>query len=189
MKYTDLMIDIETTGRTPGCCIIQIAAVPFNMNTGAISTNVFRMSINLDGQLQSGKRFTYCPNTYKWWMKENPALFKQLSKSNNHYVKVGIEFQQWFKSLNGSKDIRVWGNSNRFDLGILEGWYQKSIGPSFQPFWNTWNERDVRTLASLDNTIKKNTVFVGTKHNAIDDCKHQIKYCRAIVRKYKLKIE
>jgi hypothetical protein len=25
MKYTDIMIDIETLGRTPGCAIIQIA--------------------------------------------------------------------------------------------------------------------------------------------------------------------
>jgi len=187
MKYTDVMIDIETTGRNPGCAIIQIAAVPFNMNTGAISTNVFKMSINLDKQKQKG--FNLDNGTIGWWKKENPNLFRQLSTSNNHYVDVGSKFQKWFRSLNDSKNIRVWGNSNRFDLGIIEGWYQKSIGTKqFEPFWNTWLERDVRTLAMLDPIIKSNTKFVGVKHNAIDDCKHQIKYCRAIVRKYKLKI-
>lgn len=51
MKYTDIMIDIETLGRTPGCAIIQIAAVPFNINTGEISTNTFKMSINAKHQL------------------------------------------------------------------------------------------------------------------------------------------
>ena len=188
MIYTDLMIDIETTGRTPGCAIIQIAAVPFNMNTGKISTNVFKMSINLDHQLKSNKGFTYCANTYKWWMKENPRLFKELSQCKTTYNQVGSEFQKYFKSLKNNQNIRVWGNSNRFDLGIIEGWYKKAIGYKFEPFWNTWLERDVRTLASLDPQIKSNTKFVGTKHNAIDDCKHQIKYCRAIVRKYKLKI-
>ena len=102
MKYTDLMVDIETVGRTPGCGIIQIAAVPFNMNTGKISTNIFKMSINLGKQLKSGKGFTYCSNTYKWWMKENPNLFKELSKSNNHYVDVGARFQQYFRTLEKS---------------------------------------------------------------------------------------
>lgn len=189
MRYTDLMIDIETTGREPGCAIIQIAAVPFNMNTGEISTHTFCMSINLDHQLKSGKGFTYCKNTYKWWMKENPQLFKQLAQSNNKYNQVGAEFQKWFNKLENSKNIRVWGNSNRFDIGIIHGWYKKAIGFRFEPFWNTWLERDVRTLAALDDNIKRSTKFVGTKHNAIDDCKHQIKYCREIMKKYKLKIK
>lgn len=188
MKYTDLMIDIETTGRTPGCAIIQIAAVPFNINTGEVSINTFKMSINLDHQLKSGKGFTYCKNTYKWWMNENPLLFKKLSKSNNKYNQVSSEFQKYFKSLKDNQKIRVWGNSNRFDLGIIEGWYKKAIGFKFEPFWNTWLERDVRTLASLDDKLKRSTKFVGTKHDAIDDCKHQIKYLRLIVQKYNLKI-
>ncbi len=188
MKYTDLMIDIETLGRTPGCAVIQIAAVPFNINTGQTSSNVFKMSINLDGQLKSGKGFTYCPNTYKWWQKENAKLFRELSKSNNHYVTVGSEFQKYFRNLKDSQNIRIWGNSNRFDLGIIEGWYQKSIGPKFQPFWNTWLERDVRTLSSLKPSIKANLKFIGTKHNAIDDCKHQIKYCYQTVKSLKIKM-
>lgn len=188
MKYTDVMIDIETVGRTPGCALIQIAAVPFNMNTGAISNNVFKMSINLNHQLESGKGFTYCHNTYKWWKKENLELFQYLSKSRYKYDQVGNDFQKWFKNLEDYKNLRVWGNSNRFDLGIIEGWYKKGIGEKFEPFWNTWLERDVRTLAMLDPYIKKNTKFIGTKHDAIDDCKHQIKYCRRIVEKYKLRV-
>lgn len=142
MKYTDVMIDLETVGRTPGCALIQIAAVPFNINTGKVSSNTFKLAINLQGQLDSGKMFTYCPNTYKWWMKENPFLFNKLSRSDNHYVRVGSDFQKWFRSLEDYQNIRVWGNSNRFDLGILEGWYTRSIGPKFQPFWNTWLEND-----------------------------------------------
>lgn len=186
MKYTDVMIDIETLGRTPGVAIIQIAAVPFNINTGEVSSNTFKMSIGKGAQIKAGYKWDV--NTIKWWKKENPKLFDELSNSSNHYVKVAVEFQKWFRSLPDNQNIRVWGNSNRFDLGIIEGWYTKSIGYKFQPFWNTWLERDVRTLAMLDPKIKSETKFEGTKHNAIDDCKHQIKYCRAIVRKYKLKI-
>lgn len=186
MKYTDVMLDIETAGRNPGCAIIQIAAVPFNINTGKISTNTFSMDINLAHQFDN--KFTYCKNTLNWWKKENKPLFDKLSNSNNKYVQVGKEFQTYFKSLDNYKNIRVWGNSNRFDIGIVEGWYRKAIGFGFQPFWNTWLERDVRTLSCLDPVIKAKLPFVGTKHDAIDDCKHQIKYCRKIVQKYKLTI-
>lgn len=188
MVYTDLMVDIETVGRVPGCAIIQIAAVPFNINTGEVSNNVFKMSINLDHQLKSGKGFTYCSNTYKWWMKENPKLFKKLSKSQYKYNQVGDAFQKWFRSLKNYNEIRVWGNSNRFDLGIIDGWYRKSIGPNFQPFWNTWLENDCRTLSNLKPSIKKNLRFIGTKHNAIDDCKHQIRYCHLTIKSLNIKL-
>tara|TARA_R110000822_G_scaffold302649_2_gene426987 strand:+ start:36069 stop:36629 length:561 start_codon:yes stop_codon:yes gene_type:complete len=186
MKYTDVMIDIETAGRNPGCAIIQIAAVPFNMNTGVVSKNTFTMSINLEHQFKN--KFSYCPNTLRWWKKENYTLFKQLSESKNLYAHVGSEFQKYFKSLKNHKEIRVWGNSNRFDLGIINGWYRRAIGFEFQPFWNTWLERDVRTLSSLKPSIKANMKFKGTKHDAIDDCKHQIRYCHKTIKALKITI-
>lgn len=186
MKFTDVMIDIETAGRTPGCAIIQIAAVPFNINTGKISKNTFKMSINLDHQIKNG--FTYETTTLNWWKKTNKNLFNKLSKSDNKYVTVGIEFQKWFNKLYKHNNIRVWGNSNRFDLGIIHGWYIKSVGFKFNPFWNTWLERDVRTLAYMNIAIKTNTKFVGTKHDAIDDCKHQIKYCHNTIKSLNIKL-
>jgi len=64
MKYTDLMLDLETVGTTPGCAIIQIAAVPFNIETGEISDNVFNMSINLEEQLANG--YTSNQDTLDW---------------------------------------------------------------------------------------------------------------------------
>lgn len=188
MKWTDVMLDLETTGREPGCALIQIAAVPFNINTGEISLKTFKISINLEKQMTSGKGFTFCQNTYKWWMKENPALYKKLSTDKTFYVDAGRLFQEWFTSLENHKDIRVWGNGARFDIGILNGWYKTCIGPKFQPFWNTWLERDVRTLSSLKPEIKKNLAFLGTKHNALHDCRHQIRYCVKTMRALKLKM-
>lgn len=186
MKYTDVMIDLETLGRAPGVAIIQIAAVPFNINTGEISSNTFKMSIGKGPQIKFG--YKWDTNTIRWWEKENSKLFKELSNSKNHYVAVAIAFQKWFRSLPDNQNIRVWGNSNRFDLGILEGWYIKSIGFKFQPFWNTWLENDCRTLSNLKPEIKRNLKFIGIKHNAIDDCKHQIKYCNQTIKALKVKL-
>lgn len=185
--FTDVMLDIETTGRESGCAIMQISAIPFNANTGKISTNTFSMSINLRRQELLG--FRVCPNTLKWWNSENSSLFKKLSTSENKHFDVAMAFQKWFKSLEGNNTIRLWGNSARFDIGILEGWYRKILNShSFNPFWETWNERDCRTLFRLDEAGRKKLPFIGTKHDAIDDCKHQIKCLRYIMKKFNLKI-
>lgn len=187
-SFTDVMIDIETVGRTPGYGVIQIAAVPFNINTGEVSDNTFCMSINLKEQVDNfGLKWD--KSTWAWWMKENPELFKELRYSKNRPVDVASAFQAWFNALPNSNKLRTWGNSNRFDLGILTGFFEALLkGVPFNSFWNTWLERDVRTLAELKPEIKKDLKFEGTKHNAIDDCKHQIKYCHLTIKSLKVKL-
>lgn len=178
-RYTDLMLYIETIGINPGVGIIQIAAVPFNVNTGKVSKNTFSKAINMQHQIDNG--FNFNVSTLKWWRRTNNELFKTLSESSLTYNIVGKEFQSYFKTLDNHKDIRVWGNSARFDIGIVQGWYRRAIGYDFQPFWNTWKEMDVRTISTLKPDIKASTKFIGEKHNALDDCRHQIRYTSAII--------
>ncbi len=188
MKYTDVILDLETTGRRPGVAIIQIAAILCNVNTGEISDNYFETGIQLSGQTKKG--FEVDTGTLTWWMNENPRLFSRLSTSKTTYVEAGREFQNWYRSLPNHKELRIWGNSNRFDIGILEGWYRKALGPnySFNPFWNTWNERDLRTIFNLAPDLRKKVKFNGTKHNAHDDAKHHLKEVHTILKAKKLKI-
>ena len=94
-------------------------------------------------------------------------------------AKVLQDFECFIKWFDYSS-LQVWGNSARFDLGILENAYSKF---NVNIPWNHWNERDVRTLVAFAPEIKKNMVFEGVKHNPIDDCKHQIKYCCEIFKK------
>lgn len=186
--YTDVMLDIETVGNKPGCGIISISAVLFNINTGKIS-NVyqFNQSINWKHQLLFG--YNYDISTLNWWKGTNKKLFHKLSESENHFVEVAKSFQNWYRSIPNSSKLRLWANSPKFDICILEAWYRKALkGAEFKQFWNTWEERDVRTIASLDPNIKRNLKFIGDKHNSLDDCKHQIRYCHAIIKKYNLKI-
>lgn len=182
------MLDIETVGRKPGCAIISIAAVLFNANTGEISTTRrFNKSIGLTKQILNG--FTQDDNTIKWWKGTNKKLFYDLCESKNNYIEIAKEFQSWYKSLPNYSKLRLWGNSPKFDIAILEGWYRKCLnGKEFNQFWDTWSERDVRTIAALAPSIKKNTIFVGNKHNPIDDCLHQIKYINKILKHHSLKI-
>jgi exodeoxyribonuclease VIII len=81
-------------------------------------------------------------------------------------------------------DICVWGNSNRFDLGLLEP-YIKTISEELP--WKFRNERDVRTLVSFNPDIKGEVIEQARKdgldlHNPIVDCKLQIEYCHKIYK-------
>lgn len=186
-KYTDLMLDLETIGINPGVGLIQIAAVPFNVNTGEISKNIFSMAINMQHQIDNG--FNFDVSTLKWWKRTNNDLFEKLSKDKKTYNIVGKEFQSYFKTLDNYKNIRVWGNSARFDIGLLQGWYRRAIGYDFQPFWNTWREMDVRSISALKPDIKSNMEFIGEKHNALDDCRHQIRYTSKIIQSLEITLK
>ena len=181
---TDLMIDLETVGRTPGCSIIALAAVPFNANTGKIYRDkAFNFHINLQSCLDLGLSKDY--GTINWWNRENPKLFKQLCESKYTVQFVMQKFQQYMITL--PKDVRLWGNSARFDLGILAYVFFKL--KVYNLPWNTWKERDFRTIKHLDLGLANSLPFKGTKHDAIDDSCHQIEVLKHIINKYKLNIQ
>jgi hypothetical protein len=58
-----------------------------------------------------------------------------------------------------------------------------------EPPWAFYEDRDVRTIAELGRRLfdyeYRKVTFEGTVHNALDDCKHQIKYCSEIYAKLK----
>ena len=107
------------------------------------------------------------------------------SKNNSAIVAVcAVEFNldEALKGLSffiDDNEYQVWGNSARFDCGILVNAYEKlELGVP----WKHFNERDVRTLVAFKPSVKKNMWFSGTPHYAPDDCKHQIKYCHEIFK-------
>jgi len=89
-----------------------------------------------------------------------------------------------FASFCKDKSYSVWGNSARFDCGILGDAYNK-IGRNIP--WNFSKERCVRTLVSFNPEVKKKYVESnnGVAHNALDDCKLQIGYCTEIWKSLK----
>ena len=162
----NLMIDLETLGVSANSVILSISAVEFDLKTGEIG-RVFNANIDIDSCLKYGLKIE--GETLKWWISQTEEARKcMLGKYD--MVDALSELNCF---INNNK-YNVWGNSNRFDLNILENAYKK-LGMHIP--WSFRNERDVRTLVSLAPEIKENMVFEGIKHNSLDDCKHQIKYC------------
>jgi len=171
------MLDLETMGNAQNACIVSIGAVEFDINTGETGREFYEL-INLQSCIDKGLSIT--ASTVYWWLQQSEAARKQLCKPSDSLAEVLQKFKS-FTALLG--DYKIWGNSARFDIGILESAY-RSIGyESITLPWNFRNEMDVRTLVAFAPKVKEHYPFTGVVHNPIDDCKNQIGYCSAIWQK------
>jgi len=168
-----LMLDLETFGSNSDSVICSIGAIEFDIKTGETGRQ-FYQKIDVQSCLDVGMKVSGA--TLMWWLRQSEDARRELYDAKpEHVFKVLQNFSVFFNAL--GKDVQIWGNSNRFDMGILENAYNKSITPI--P-WNFRKERDVRTLVSLRPDIQKETVFEGTAHKPIADCMFQITYCTKI---------
>src|SRR5690606_37313073 len=158
-------------GTTPGSVILSIAAVEFDIETGETG-NEFLETIDLEDSMAHG--FTINPKTLKWWLTQNTDVMKKnINMGQKGSVKeVMSKLEAYFKYVY-HKDIKVWGNSNRFDLGLLEP-YTLTLGRT-EPFWKFRNERDVRTLVAFRPEIKEEEVLLAKQasqdlHDPLVDC-------------------
>lgn len=175
----DLMIDIESMGNKSGSAILSIAAVNFDIKTGQIG-KIFYEKCKLQSCLESGLKVD--GDTIKWWMEQSDEARKEVMDGKQSLSNLLRNFTIFVESLNPS-DLKIWGNSNRFDLGLIEDAY---ISLNKKIPWKYSLERDVRTLVSFASEIKLEEEFMGVKHNPVDDCLHQIKYCVKIYNKIKI---
>ena len=165
------MVDIETMGTTSKSAILSIGAVEFDLKTGELG-KAFYVTIDFSSAMDAGLKVD--ADTVMWWLKQEYDARKHLWKDKGEHICVALEKFLAFIENCGGKKVEVWGNSARFDLGLLCDAIEV-VG--LEASWAYWNERCVRTLVSLNPKFKINAKFTGTPHYAPDDCKHQIKYC------------
>lgn len=168
----NIMIDIETLGTESFSLILSLAAVEFDIETGKIGREFYK-KIELQSALDVGLKID--TETLTWWMQQKPEALQEMFKDAEPITKVLNSFRDWI----AGPDVILWGNSARFDLGLLQNAFN-AINCKIP--WNWYNERCVRTLSSLYPNIKKGLTFEGEKHNALHDCYHQIKYCNLIYK-------
>ena len=167
MEYKHLMIDIETLGFRNTSAILSIAAVPFNLESGYALLD-FKRNVTLDSSLEHN--LTIDESTVAWWFNQPENVLIPLLKDRINLHQALKELTDFIKE---SKVEQIWSNSPTFDLAILRNAYKQT---QLECPWEFYQERDVRTIASLFPSIKKDMKFDGTAHDAKDDCLHQIKY-------------
>jgi hypothetical protein len=171
---TEVMIDLETLGTEPGAPILSIGACAFGFDDSPIADTFYR-AVDLESCLQFGMRPSAL--TIKWWMQQEVAA-RDRAFSDVEAVPLAValcDFSAWY---NG-RDLDVWGNSARFDLGLLEAAYKLC---AFNVPWKFWQERCYRTAKSLPGARAVPLERIGTHHNALDDAVSQAMHLRGIYR-------
>lgn len=169
-SFTHLMLDIETMGNESFSSILSIGAVEFDINTGQTG-KVFYRNVDLQSCIDLG--LVMNASTVVWWLNQSEQARKDLiGRKSIPIIDALNEFSEFC-----NKDYQIWGNSARFDCGILQNAYNKAGLPI--P-WDFRKERCVRTLVSFAPEVKAKYNIIGIQHNAVDDCFTQIGYCSEI---------
>jgi hypothetical protein len=179
MKH--IMMDIETLSTNSNGAITTISAVQFNLESGKIG-KTFEIAIKLDEQVKQGAVID--TDTVIWWMSQDDEAIKAMLRIKKVTVaKALTDFNNWILDLGKPlNDIKLWGNGVSFDNVMVRNLYKRSNIDFVLPYWC---DNDVRTLVTLANINVRDYKFEGIKHNGIDDCKHQIKYCHSAYKSLK----
>jgi hypothetical protein len=166
----DVMIDIETLGLSPNSVILTIAAVRFNRQTGEV-TGGTHLRVNPN---QSDRRIDEA--SLRWW-------FTQPSKSIADVLSGHAALPEALRLL--SEFIRaddiVWSQGTDFDFPVLQDAFDECGLPV--P-WKYFAKRDNRTVYDVCGFDPRSIEREGTYHNALDDCRHQIKCVVAAMQKF-----
>lgn len=168
-KYGHIMFDLETLDNKNTSSILSIGAVEFNLHTGEIGETLY-VRVDLQSCIDEG--LTISADTIMWWLQQSDEARAYIYGVKGIQLEEALDKVCKFVKSCGDKVI-VWGNGATFDISILEYALYKFY--TKLP-WKYFNVNDVRTIININPKVKDNCPFDGVKHDAIADCKHQIKY-------------
>jgi DNA polymerase III epsilon subunit-like protein len=174
----DIMIDLETLGTEPGCVILSIGAVCAEDSESPLSE--FYAVVRLQSSVEAG--FDVSPDTLLWWFKQDEAaraaVFGEAAMSSALDLRTALKGLDYFISLARPRSVEVWANPASFDLEILKAAYAKVGMPL------PWQWHEVRCYRTLKRTLAfvPEDVFSGTKHNALDDARHQMRHLHKMLK-------
>ena len=169
-----LMFDLETWGTAPGSALRSIGAVVFDMQTGETGEEFYcniESGTKWDGLVRD-------PSTEAWWAKQSKAAQKALEVDKVPLYDATQRFDR-FCAKNGV--TRWWSQGANFDPVLWEA-ACKAIKTRVP--WKYYQCRDTRTLYDLAEFNTDTIEREGTYHNALDDCKHQVKCVVAAYRQF-----
>lgn len=175
-QFPDIMVDIETTGTDPSrTAMIQLAAVRFNIETGAVDTSSFFKS-NL--AIPPGRFWD--ESTRKWWGKM-PTLRDSILNNPRPPALVMTEFQQWVVAKPCERPWRFWAKPQSFDWPFVASYFDQfevmnpfsfreaiDMRTYLRGALGTWDLREVEEF-------EKSLPFQGTEHDGLFDALHQVR--------------
>lgn len=170
----DVVIDLETFGREPGCMVLEIGAAYLEPHRGVVKH--FSAHLSLEDQRSLGLEMD--PATVLWWMGQEDARQNVLKghgpeDCESEALGTGLgRFAAWLQdaAATGNRELRVWGNGASFDCGILAAVYRAA---GIEAPWKFWEERDLRTIWELHGRAQLDR-DPGTAHSGRFDAIHEL---------------
>lgn len=159
---TDVMIDLETWGKTPGSAIRSIGAVAFDPLTGHMGAEFY---CNISTASCEDYGLTRDPDTVKWWSEQSEEAQAALLPDRLSLPAALIDFFRYWESVGGTE---FWAYGPNFDEVVLLAAY-RAAGRT-EP-WTYRMPRCARTVLALANVAANRDV--GVHHNALWDAKNQ----------------
>jgi hypothetical protein len=173
--FTDAMIDIETTGLSPDrSAIIQIAAVRFNLETGAVDTDFFNRALRIPNHRH------WDEGTRGWWLDQKREVLEDIYRRMEDWRVVMPAFFDWATTKG---QLRFWGKPTHFDYAFIQSYFRDAeLGMPFH--YRTANDMNsfLRGRYFPERVPELQVEFEGDAHNAIFDALHQIKVLLAHMR-------
>jgi|SRR5690242_3575607 len=161
----DVMIDLETWGKRPGCALRSIGAVVFDPR-GEELGDEFYVNVTRDSCEEIGLHVD--PDTEAWWARQSSQAQDSLTVDPLPIRDAINKFCSFWRVRALS---RPWSQGANFDQPILEEVMR--LLDARVP-WKFWDSRCTRTAYGMAGMGKFDMPkFSGTAHNALDDALHQ----------------
>lgn len=161
---SDVMLDLETMGTSPGSAILAIGAVRFG-NGKIIDEFYYRPTWG--GRIEA--------STVRWWMRQSDTARAELIKEPDGGIEAGLVS---FMKFLGKDD--VWGNGSDFDNAILADCYRRFGVPC-------WSHRQNSCYRTMKKLVNIPFVRPTAAHNAVEDARAQAVHLMAIFEKLGIK--
>ena len=159
------MLDTETMGTGPHAAIVSLGAVFFDERTGELGAEFYR-AIHLATAVRRGA--TMEPGTVMFWLGQSDAARNAIRFSAVDIKDALTDFNAFVTNNCNPNELRVWGNSPRFDCEKL---HNALVSCELPVPWKFYNERCYRTIRERNQSVEQDTH--DDLHNALSDAKHQ----------------
>lgn len=164
----DVMLDLETLGNGKDKCVVQIGACYFDRETGEIG-ETFKVNVDARSHVKHGAALD--ADTVYWWLSQaKPAQESILAEPRVDVVEAFTKLNEFLAPAKA-----IWSHATFDFVTIQETFKQLNIKPLF----HYRAARDLRTIVDAGKVTIDKTSREGTHHDALDDCRHQVKYCVA----------
>jgi hypothetical protein len=187
-NFRHVMLDLETLSLRSDACIIQIAAVAFDIETGELGPR-FNAYVN-ESCLEGATIGHVDVSTVGFWMRQqfSQTLGEAITDEDERrdLYEALCEFNQWFADLAADtceddaapvvetyEEISLWSHGAGFDIPILAAAYARALIGEVP--WHYRAPRDTRTLYALaPGGMPRPPKDETREHDAQYDCEYQV---------------